>query len=178
MTTPALSGSIFGAPIPPRENTAFLNGEATFTADLNPPGTAHLELLLSEHGHARITGIDTSRAERLPGVLRVITGADLAGILMPLPCIWIPGEVESHFPPHPYGVPGAGTVLAQDRVRFIGDAVAAVVAETRAQARDAVKAIEVAYEPLPAVVDPRIAVADGAPQLYDSVPNNLNALWT
>jgi aerobic carbon-monoxide dehydrogenase large subunit len=178
MTTPALSGPTFGAPIPPRENAAFLRGDAKFTADLNPPGTAHLELLLSEHGHARITGIDTSRAERLPGVLRVITGADLAGKLMPLPCIWIPGGVESHFPPHPYGLPGATTVLAEDTVRFVGDPVAAVVAETRAQARDAVKAIEVRYEPLPAVVDARAAVADGAPQLHPTIPNNLNAFWT
>ncbi len=118
-----------------------LRGEAQFIADITLPGMLHMELLRSEHAHALIKGIDTSAAEKLPGVVRIITSADLEGKMMPLPCVWIPGGVESHFPPHPYGLPGAGYALAKDKVRFIGDAVAAVVAETRSQAYDALEAI-------------------------------------
>ncbi|HEY0806909.1 MAG TPA: xanthine dehydrogenase family protein molybdopterin-binding subunit [Pseudonocardiaceae bacterium] len=168
----------FGAPLPPREDVGFLRGEAKFTADYTPPGTLHMALLLSEHAHARIVKIHTARAAGMPGVHTVITGADVADKLLPLPCVWIPGGVESHFPPHPYGVPGAGFVLAQDRVRYIGDPIAAVVADTPYQAHDAIKAIQVEYELLPVVTDPREALKDTAPLLHDTVPNNLNAYWT
>jgi aerobic carbon-monoxide dehydrogenase large subunit len=168
----------FGAPLRSREDPAMLRGEAQFTADITLPGMVHMELLRSSHGHARITGIDTGRAAAMPGVLAVVTGADLAGKLMPLPCVWIPGGVESNFPPHPYGVPGAGFVLAQERVRFIGEPVVAVVAQTRHQAMAAAAAVEVGYQPLPTVTEPQKALAAGAPQLHDAVPNNLNAHWT
>jgi len=167
----------FGAPLRSREDPAMLRGEAQFTADIALPGMVHMELLRSTYGHARILGMDTTRARRMPGVLTVVTGTDLAGKLMPMPCIWIPGGVDSNFPPHPYGVPGAGFVLAQERVRHIGEPVAAVVAETRHQALEALAAIDVGYEPLPVVTQPRQALADGAPQLHDGVPNNLNAHW-
>jgi carbon-monoxide dehydrogenase large subunit len=169
---------VLGAPLRGREAPAQLRGQATYTGDVHPPGTVWMEILRSEHGHALIRGIDTGAAERMPGVLKIVTGADLEGRLMPLPCIWIPGGTESHFPPHPYGLPGAGTVLATDRVRYVGDPVAAVVAETREQARDAARAVVVDYEPLPVVRDPRAALAEGAPQLHDAVPQNLNARWT
>ncbi|MDB5066088.1 MAG: cutL [Chloroflexi bacterium] len=155
-----------------------LRGDARFTADMALPNMLHMALLRSEHGHARITGIDTARAQQMPGVVRVVTGADLADKLMPLPCIWIPGGVESHFPPHPFGVPGAGPVLAQGKVRYIGDAVAAVVAETAHQAHDAIQSIRVDYELLPVVTEPQDALAEGAPQLHEAVKNNLNAYWT
>lgn len=168
----------FGQAIAPREDPALLRGRARFTADLEPPGTTHMELLLSEHAHARITGIDTTAAAAMSGVLRVLTGTDIEGRLMPLPCIWIPGGTESHFPPHPYGVPGAGPVLATDRVRYIGEPVVAVVAETAAQARDAAEAVVVHYDPLPVVSTARAALAEGAPQLHDAVDGNLNARWT
>ncbi|MBV9160290.1 MAG: molybdopterin-dependent oxidoreductase [Pseudonocardiales bacterium] len=168
----------FGQAIVPREGPALLRGRARFTADITPPGAAYMQLLRSEHAHARIRAIDLTRAAGMPGVLRILTGADLEGRLLPMPCIWIPGGVESHFPPHPYGVPGAGSVLATDRVRYIGDPVVAVVAETPYQARDAVDAIVVHYEPLPVVCTAREALDDGAPQLHDAVPGNLNARWT
>jgi aerobic carbon-monoxide dehydrogenase large subunit len=168
----------FGQSIAPREDPALLRGQAKFTGDITPPGTVHMQLLLSEHAHALIKSVDVTRASGMPGVLRVLTGAELDGKVMPLPCIWIPGGVESHFPPHPYGVPGAGTVLAVDRVRYIGEAVAAVVAETAAQARDAAEAIVVDYEPLPVVVGAPEALEDSAVQLHDAVPGNLNARWT
>jgi len=173
-----MSEQVFGAPVKPREDPALLRGERDYTADLVRPGMVHMALLRSEHGHATIKSIDTSVALAMPGVLRIVTGPDLDGHLMPLPCIWVPGGVESHFPPHPYGLPGAGTALATDRVRFVGDPVAAIVAETKAQAAEAARAIKVEYEVLPAVVTPRAALAEGAPQLHDAVPGNLNALWT
>ncbi|MDI6100450.1 xanthine dehydrogenase family protein molybdopterin-binding subunit [Actinoplanes sp. NEAU-A12] len=173
-----MSERVFGAGLKPREDPALLRGERQYTADIALPGTVHMEFLRSEHGHATIRGIDVTEAQAMPGVLRIVTGADLEGHLMPLPCIWVPGGVESHFPPHPYGLPGAGTALATGRVRFIGEPVAAVVAETRAQAADAARAIRVDYEVLPAVITPEQALADGAPQLHDAVPGNLNARWT
>jgi carbon-monoxide dehydrogenase large subunit len=96
----------------------------------------YASILRSPHGHARIASIDTAAASSAPGVIRVFTGPDVAQI-MPLPVIWVPQDVESHFPPHPSGiVPGSGlTVLATDRVRFAGDPVAVVVAETQRSPR-------------------------------------------
>src|SRR5437899_1747782 len=143
----------FGAPIKRREDPALLQGSATFIADLSLPHMLHMEILRSPHAHARIQAIDTSAAERMPGVVRVITGRDLIGRMKPLPCVWIPGGVESHFPAHPQDVPGAGMPLQADRVRFIGDGVAAVVADTRYQAQDALSSIVVDYELLPVVVE-------------------------
>jgi aerobic carbon-monoxide dehydrogenase large subunit len=173
-----MANKIFGQPIRRKEDPAFLQGSARFIADLALPGMAHMEILRSPHGHARIAEIDTEAAARMPGVIRVITGRDLIGRMKPLPCVWIPGGVESHFPAHPQDIPGAGMALAADIVRFVGDGVAAVVAETRYQAIDAIQAIRVRYEPLPAVTTPQAALADGAPQLHDDVHGNLNAYWT
>lgn len=165
-----------GAPLKRVEDPPLLEGDAIFTADIVLPNMLHMAILRSEHAHALIKSIDTSMAEHQPGVVRVITAADVEGKIMPLPCVWIPGGVESHFPYHPFpGVPGAGGVLAKDKVRYIGDPVAVVVAETRSQAYDALEFIKVEYEALPIVTDPRDALKDGAPQLFEEVPNNLNA---
>ncbi|MGW2701878.1 xanthine dehydrogenase family protein molybdopterin-binding subunit [Streptomyces sp. NPDC001340] len=174
----AIGGSgLLGTPLDIREDEHLLRGEATFIADVRLPGTAHMAILGSEHAHARIRGIDASAAEAMPGVLAVATAADFADV-MPLPCIWIPGGVESHFPPHPYGLPGARPVLSGDVVRHVGDAIAVVVAETAKQAAQAVKALVVDYEPLPVVLRADEALEDGAPQLHEAVPKNLNAYWT
>ncbi|HEX8439353.1 xanthine dehydrogenase family protein molybdopterin-binding subunit [Archangium sp.] len=170
-----MSEKVLGAPLKCREDPAMLRGDARFIADIQLPGMLHMAILRSEYGHAVLKGVDTSAARKLPGVVRIFTAADLAGKVMPLPCIWIPGGAESHFPSHPMGVPGAGPILAVDRVRFIGDSIAAVVAETRAQAHDALAAIRVDYQPLPVVTDAEVALRDGAPQLHPEVPNNLNA---
>ena len=167
---------ILGARLKRVEDPPLLVGDAQFTADIELPNMLHMAILRSEHAHARIKSIDTSIAQHRPGVVRVITAADVEGKIMPLPCVWIPGGVESHFPSHPFpGVPGAGGVLAKDRVRYIGDPVAVVVAETRSQAYDALETIKVDYEKLPVVIDPREALKEGAPQLHEEVPNNLNA---
>jgi len=103
--------------VKPREDPAMLRGESKYTADLVLTGMLHMVLLRSEHGHATIRGIDTEAAAAMPGVVRIITSADITGKIMPLPCVWVPGGVESHFPPHPYGLPGAGFVLATGTVR-------------------------------------------------------------
>ncbi|MEU5808307.1 xanthine dehydrogenase family protein molybdopterin-binding subunit [Streptomyces sp. NPDC047718] len=170
-------GSVLGAPLDAREDPQLLRGEAVYVADVNLPGTTHMAILGSPLAHARILSIETKAAEQLPGVLKVATAADFADV-MPLPCIWIPGGVESHFPPHPYGLPGARPVLSGDTVRHVGDPVAAVVAETPQQAAAALAAIAVEYEPLPVVTRADHALADGAPQLHEAVPGNLNAYWT
>lgn len=175
-TPPALEPSqkVLGAPLKGREDPALLRGESKFIADIELPSMLHMAILRSEYAHAEITSIDTSAAEKMPGVVRVITAADL-GNMMPLPCIWIPGGVESHFPSHPFGVPGGSVVLASDRVRYVGDSVAVVVAETRYQAYDALEAIQVTYKPLSVVLDPEDAYQEDAPQLHPEVPRNLNA---
>ena len=171
---PQDDGKLIGASVPPTEAPAMLRGEANFIADVSLPGMMYASILRSPHGHARIGAIDTSAATAAPGVVRVFTGPDVAAI-MPLPVIWVPQDVESHFPPHPSGiVPGSGmTVLATDRVRFAGDPVAVVVADTQQQADDALELITVDYEVLPAVTEVQPALAEGAPQLHDAVPGNL-----
>ncbi len=156
-----------------REDPEMLRGESKFTADVDLPGAAHVAILHSPIAHGKIKSIDTSAAAKMPGVIRVFTGADLAGKMMCQVCIWKPAGVESHFPPHPYGLPGAQTQLATDKVRYNGEWVAAVVAETRDQAYAALPAIKVDYEELPSVTNAEAALAPGAPQLHESVPGNL-----
>ncbi len=166
-------GKLVGARVLPTEAPAMLRGEDKFIADVSLPGMAYASILRSPHGHARIASIDTSAAASAPGVIRVFTGPDVKQI-MPLPVIWVPTDVESHFPPHPSGiVPGSMTVLATERVRFAGDPVAAIVAETQQQADDALALIAVDYEVLPVVTEVQAALAEGAPQLHDAVPGNL-----
>ncbi|KST65717.1 xanthine dehydrogenase family protein molybdopterin-binding subunit [Mastigocoleus testarum] len=168
-----MTNKILGKSIKRREDPEFLRGEAKFTADIRLPDMLHMAILHSEYAHALIKGIDTSAAEQMSGVVRVITGADTSSI-MPLPCIMNPAGAEAHFPPHPYGLPGAQTVLATDRVRYVGEFVAVVVAESRQQAYDALSGIRVNYEPLPVVLNAEEALKPDAPQLHDTVPGNLN----
>ena len=129
-----MSTQVLGTNLKRREDPQFLRGDAKFTADINLPDMTHVAILHSPEAHAKIKSIDTSAAAKMPGVVRVFTGADLAGKMMPMVCIWKPADVESHFGPHPYGLPGSQTALATDRVRYNGEWVAAVVAETREQA--------------------------------------------
>lgn len=166
---------VFGEPIKRREDPAFLRGDAKFTADINLPDMTYVAILHSDRAHAKIKSVNTSAASRMPGVVRIFTGSDIVDKMKPLVCIWKPAGVESHFPPHPYGVPGAQTALATDRVRYVGEWVAAVVAESRQQAYDAVSAIEVEYESLPVVTTAEEALKEGACQLHDTVPGNLCA---
>src|SRR5271169_1919041 len=145
-----------------REDRKFLTGRGRYVDDIKLPGTLHLAILRSPHAHARITGIDLSAAKAAAGVRLALAGADLGGKIGDIKPNWvIPGTVVPHRP-----------VVAMDRVRFVGECVALVVAETREAAYDALELIDVAYEALPAVIDEEAAIAEGAPQLHENVANN------
>ena len=160
---------IFGSGIRRREDPRLITGAATYTDDVTLPGTAHAAILRSPHAHARIGRIDTAAAAAAPGVLAVYTGRDTEGALNPLPCAWIPPDSDVKAVAHP--------AIASEVVRYQGDAVAVVVAESRYQAEDALELIAVDYEPLPAVVHPERAMDAGAPQLHDDAPHNQAFHW-
>ncbi len=149
---------VIGKPLPKRDARLKVTGEAKYGADIRLPGMLHGKLLRSPHAHARIVNIDTSDAERLKGVRAVITGRDFPGILY------------GNFPHTRDYLP-----LAIDRVRYIGEEVAAVAADDEDTAWEALDLIKVDYEPLPAVFDPEEAMKEGAPQLYDDRPGNLSS---
>ena len=131
---------------------------------------AHMAILRSPYAHANIRSIDTSAAAAMPGVLAVFVGADIP--YNPLPMAWPAGGsagIQNNV--------STPRILATDSVKWTGEGVAAVVAETEAQAYDALDAIEVDWEPLPAVVDAEKAIADGAPQLHENAPNNVVFEW-
>ncbi|WP_324716637.1 glyceraldehyde dehydrogenase subunit alpha [Carboxydochorda subterranea] len=161
--------TIFGTAIRRREDPRLITGRATYTDDIRLPGMVYAAFLRSPHAHARIKRIDTSRARALPGVLAVFTGMDVAGKLGNIPTAWLVPNSDLKTPAHP--------PLATEKVRYVGDGVAMVVAEDRYTARDAVELIEVEYEVLPAVVDQEKAVQDGAPQVHDDVPRNIAFVW-
>jgi carbon-monoxide dehydrogenase large subunit len=161
--------TVLGQPIKRREDPRLITGGGMYLDDINLPGMTHAVLLRSPHGHARIRSIDTSVAKELPGVLGVFTGEDFMD-LNPLPCAWQAGKVQNNV--------NTPRVLAVETVRYVGDPVAVVVAETQAVAADAVDLINVDYEVLPTVVDARKATEDGAPQLHENAPNNVVMRWT
>ncbi len=155
-----------GEPLLRSEDPRLLRGEGRYTDDLQLPNQAYCVILRSRYGHGVIRSIDTAAARAMPGVLAVYTGADLAGygpLKSSLPFKSRDGSEMRHT-----GRPA----LASDKVRFVGDPIACVIAETVNQGRDAAEAIEVEIDPLPAVTDPPAAVASGAPQLYDDAPAN------
>ncbi|MFP5411798.1 MAG: xanthine dehydrogenase family protein molybdopterin-binding subunit [Gammaproteobacteria bacterium] len=167
-----MSSSPIGKSLLRREDQRFLTGTGQYTDDVVMPGQTYGVFLRSPYAHARIKSIDLSRAKAAPGVVAIFTGADLAEAKVGgLPCGWLIHSKDGSpmkEPPHP--------VLAQDKVRHVGDQVALVVAETALQAKDAAELIEVDYEPLAAVVDP--AGADGAPAaVHDDVPDNVCYDW-
>jgi aerobic carbon-monoxide dehydrogenase large subunit len=165
--TEAPAISYIGQSLRRREDFKFITGQGRYTDDLKVPGMLHLAILRSPHAHAVINRVDLTAARAAPGVRLVLSGADLAGKIGSIVPNWIlPG---TKVPDRP--------VVAIDRVRFVGECVALVVAETQAMAHDAVGLIEVDYETLPAVVDEDAAIRDGAPQLHDNVPNNITTLY-
>jgi carbon-monoxide dehydrogenase large subunit len=160
ITSPATQGSrCFGRPLPRREDDHHLRGRGRFTDDVRPAdaaGVLHLVLLRSPYAHAHIRSVSVDRARRMPGVVAVVTGADLLEGVSPLPTNWVlPGmQVPVH------------RVLADQVVRFHGEAIAAVVAVDAHTATDAVQAIEVGYQPLPVVTDPWRAAQPDAPLVH------------
>jgi aerobic carbon-monoxide dehydrogenase large subunit len=162
-----------GTPIRRREDQRFLTGTGQYVDDVNRPGQTYAWMVRSSVAHAVIKRVDTSKAEAAPGVVKILTGADWAADEVGgLPCGWQvigKNEVPMHEPPHP--------ALVADKVRHVGDNLAIVIAETKAQARDAAELIEIDLEELPAVVSMADAAADGAALVHDDVPNNLCYDW-
>ncbi|MDF1872698.1 xanthine dehydrogenase family protein molybdopterin-binding subunit [Vannielia sp.] len=160
-----------GASTKRREDVRFLTGKGRYTDDINIHGQTYVYFLRSDVAHGRINKIDTADAEAMPGVVKVFTGKDFEGV-GGIPCGWQVtdrfGEVMQE-PAHP--------VLAQGKVRHVGDPMAAVVAESPEQARDAAEAIEYDIEELPAVVDMKEALQDGAPKVHDDLTSNLCYDW-
>lgn len=165
-----MSASTFGSGIRRREDPRLITGAATYTDDIVVPGMLHAAMLRSPYAHAKIAGIDTSAAADAPGVVAVYTGADLEGELGAAPCAWLLPNADLKIADYP--------CIAKDTVRYVGDIVAVVVAESQYQASDALERIDVDYEPLDAVVDPKASVADGAPQLHGEIQNNQAFHWT
>ncbi|MDX6546543.1 MAG: aerobic carbon-monoxide dehydrogenase large subunit [Gaiellales bacterium] len=151
-----------------KEDAAFLTGQGRYVDDIKLPGMLHMAIVRSPYAHARITGIDTAAAKRMPGVTAVLTAADLefaAGV----PCASNPtGNVRQPARPQ----------IAIDRVRHAGEPVAVVVAADRYAARDAADAVSVSYEPLPAVIGVDAAMAADAPRVHEEYPDNTCVVLT
>ena len=165
-----MATDVLGAPVKRVEDPRFISGKGRYLDDIKLPGMAHLAILRSPYAHANIRSIDTSAAKAAPGVVAVITGADIP--YNPLPMAWPAGGASGI--QNNVNTPRA---LATDSVKWTGEGVAAVVAETAAQAVDALELIQVEWEPLPAVTDAEKALADGAPQLHENAPNNRVFDW-
>ncbi|MBA3659274.1 MAG: molybdopterin-dependent oxidoreductase [Gemmatimonadales bacterium] len=161
--------TLFGSGIKRREDPRLITGTATYTDDIKLPGLTYAAILRSPYAHARITRVDVSAARAAPGVIAVYTGADIKDKVAPVPCAWNVPNCDLKIPAHP--------LLAHDKVRYVGDGVALVIAETRAQARDAIDLMDVDYDVLEGNVDPEKMTRAGAPQLHDDVPNNLAFTW-
>ncbi|GJD50965.1 Carbon monoxide dehydrogenase large chain [Methylobacterium crusticola] len=161
-----------GAPVRRKEDQRFITGKGRYVDDFNRPGQAHACFLRSPHAHAAIRGIDAGAARAMPGVLAVLTGEDLAADKVGgLICGWMIHSKD--------GTPmkaGAHPALAQGKVRYVGDHVAVVVAETLSQAKDAAEAIAVAYDLLPAVVETARAAGAGT-VIHDVAPDNTVFNW-
>jgi len=163
----ALTQFGIGQPVPRSEDPVLVRGRGCYTDDLSFAGQAHAVMVRSPHAHGVIRGIDTTTARQMPGVLAVYTAGDLAGygsFTCGLPLKGRDGAPLRQAP---------RPALARDKVRWVGDPVACVVAETPAQARDAAEAVALDIAPLPAVTLASAAAESGAPQLYDEVPGNV-----
>ncbi|MFZ4721040.1 MAG: xanthine dehydrogenase family protein molybdopterin-binding subunit [Ilumatobacteraceae bacterium] len=154
-----MAGSILGTRVTRTEDPELLLGEARYVADLELEGALHAVFVRSELAHAHIAGVDTADAAGMPGVVAVLTADDLA-----LRAYHGMAKVHDHFARPP---------LAVGTVRFVGEAIAVVLADTAVHARDAADAVVVDYEPLPVVVDPEVALADGSPVLFPEHGDNI-----
>jgi carbon-monoxide dehydrogenase large subunit len=166
-----------GRPMARVEDPAFLTGRAEFTADINLQGQLYAAVVRSPHAHTEITGIELGEAQASPGVLAIYTAADLrAGDVGELPS----GSAAGPLPPGNAEAPVVEAPqypLAEDRVRYAGEAVAFVVAESEAAARDGAELVDVDYAPLDAVADPDSAMATDAPRIWPNLPSNRSFIW-
>jgi carbon-monoxide dehydrogenase large subunit len=168
-----MTAPIIGSGVKRKEDHRFITGQGRYTDDINRPGQAHAYFLRSPHAHAKIKSIDTREAANAKGVVAIFTGKDIAADKIGgLICGWMITSKD--------GSPmkaGAHPALALDTVRYVGDHVAIVIAETHAQARDAAELINVDYQDLPVVTDPAKAQSPGAPQIHAEAPKNTIYQW-
>ena len=151
-----------------REDPRLITGAGAFVDDLRVPDCLHAAFLRSPHAHARVRAIDVSAARKAPGVRAVVTAADLGAANAPMPV----------YAPHPaLPVPCRIRPLATDVVRFVGEPVAAIIADDPYRAHDALELVRVEYEPLPALVDVEAALAPEAPVLHAEIGSNVPAEW-
>lgn len=161
--------NVVGARLKRKEDPKLLTGSGMFSDDIKLPGMVYAAVLRSPHAHAKIKKIHVDKALQAPGVIKIYTGKDLEGKIGRIPSSWlIPDANLKEAPQYP---------LAIDRVRYVGDGVALVIAESRYEVRDALDLIEVEYEILPAAVNQKKAMADGAPLVHDDVENNIAFHW-
>ena len=152
-----------GTSVRRQEDPALLRGEARYIGDLKVPGLLTVVFLRSPHPHARLLEVSVREAAALPGVVAIVTGEDVAATTRPIRArLDGVGYKETGWPP-----------LALGKIRFVGEPVAAVVAIDRYQAEDAVEAIRVVYEPLPAAVDPEASMRPDAPRLHEEIADNV-----
>jgi carbon-monoxide dehydrogenase large subunit len=176
MNAPAelASASGIGASVRRKEDYRFLTGDGNYTDDVQIAGQTYACFLRSPHAHAKIRSIDQTEALKSPGVIGIFTGEDLAADKVGgLPCGWLITDVNGQpmkEPPHP--------LLCQGKARYVGDAVALVIAETNLQARDAAELLAVDYEVLPAAVDATDALKKGAAAVHDIAPDNKCYTWS
>jgi carbon-monoxide dehydrogenase large subunit len=152
-----------GQPLRRKEDDRLVTGRTRWTDSVAVPGMLHVALLRSPMAHARISRVDVSAARSRPGVVAAYSGADLADDMGGLPTAWtVSADLKT--PPH--------NPVTRDKVRHVGDAVAVVVASSRYAAADALEAVEVDYEPLPAVLDMEAALAEGSTLVHDDIGTN------
>lgn len=166
--TAEVAPRVMGQPMRRKEDARLITGQTRWTDNLELPGLLHMAIVRSPMAHARITRADVSAALGSPGVVAAFTGRDLASDYGPLPTVWTVSDdlvVPDHLP------------LATDEVRYLGDAVAVIVADGQYQAADAGEAVDVEYDPLPAVVDLDAALADGAPLVHADSGTNRCFSW-
>jgi len=162
----ATATKLFGAAIKRREDPRFITGRGQYVDDVKLPGMTYAAFVRSPHAHARIKGINAAKAKAVPGVVAVYTGQDVQ--VGGLPCGWMLPDIK--VPPRP--------VLSSGKVRYVGEPVAVVIAETPYAAKDGAEAVQVDYEPLPGVADGKKAHQKGAPQIFDDIPQNQCFYWT
>ncbi|HEX7188424.1 MAG TPA: xanthine dehydrogenase family protein molybdopterin-binding subunit [Actinomycetes bacterium] len=163
-TTEERQAPAVGQPLRRKEDARLVTGRTRWTDSVTPAGTLHIALLRSPMAHARLSRVDVSAARELPGVVAAFSGTDLADDFGSLPMAWTVSEdakTPSHFP------------LARDTVRYVGDAVAVVVASSRYGAVDALEAVEVDYEPLPVVLDMEQAMTAGSQLVHEDLDTNV-----
>jgi aerobic carbon-monoxide dehydrogenase large subunit len=159
MTTDTQAAPELGKARLRKEDARLVTGQTNWTDNIVLPGMLHMAFVRSPFAHARITSVDVSAARSMPGVIAAFSGADFAGEQGSLPCAWpvTPDIVIPHHPP-----------MATDEVRYVGEAVAVVVARDRYEAADAIAAVDVNYEPLPPVLDMRSALESGSPKVHEA----------